>query len=154
MSEKGIPTVYPRAIYVTGQTLEIIDYSTDESRFKSHRELLTHDGSPVLRKDHDYITLWGFWNGLDTSLAEHDGEYCTGVNAVNAYRRGLISEQEYFNLVQNAKQRISDCGFESLWLKGNHILLSLSPRKELMRDGDGTLEIRLCNFELIKRMPA
>ena len=154
MSEKGIPTVYPRAIYVTGQTLEIIDYSTDGSRFKSHRKIVNPDGSPVLRKDHDYITLWGFWNGLDASLAEHDGEYFTGINALNAYRRGLISEQEYFILVQNAKQRLLDCGFESLWLKGNHILLSLSPRKELMRDGDGNLEIRLCNFELIKRMPS
>ena len=31
-------------------------------------------------------------------------------------------------------------------------LLTLSPEDELLRDPDGTLAVRLCNFELLRRL--
>ena len=33
-----------------------------------------------------------------------------------------------------------------------HALRPLSPEDELLRDPDGTLAVRLCNFELLRRL--
>ena len=102
--------------------------------------------------DHDYITVWGFWNGPDESLAEHDGEFYTGINAANALRRGIITGQEYDRLMQRLQRLLAENGMENPSLKGNHVLLSLNPRGELMRDREGELDIRLCNFETMQRI--
>jgi len=37
-------------------------------------------------------------------------------------------------------------------LKGTHVLLSLNPRGELMRDQENEPDIRLCNFETMQRI--
>jgi len=152
LSGKGVSTVYPRAIYMTGHASEPADYIADDSRYASHSSILMPDGAPVLRKNRDYITVWGFWNGLDEFLAEHDGEYSTGINAFNTYRRGLISEEEYHDLIEQARALLKRYGMDDLMLKGNHLLLTINPRGELVRTADGRLEIRLCNFETIKRL--
>ena len=114
--------------------------------------ILTPDGHPVLRKDHDYIEVWGFWNGLDELLAARDGEYLKGISTLNALRRKLITEKECFLVLQHVEELLLTCGMEHLALKrGNHILLTLNHRGELMRNKEGFPEIRLCNFELIKK---
>ncbi len=151
LSGQGLPTVYPRAIYMTGTHSDGADI-TDDSRFESHSSLLTPEGRPILRKDHDYITVWGFWNGLDESLAEHDGEYVTGINALNAFRRGLITEDEYLKLMRQVRDLLGRrFSVEDLALKGNHVLLSLTSGGRLIRNKKQKLEIRYCNFEMIKR---
>ena len=33
---------------------------------------MTEDGHPILDKHHDYMTIWGFWNGPDEALAAKD----------------------------------------------------------------------------------
>lgn len=149
LSKLGISTVYPRAIYMTGSSRgaeEIID----NSRFVSHQDILTPDQQPVLRMDHDYITVWGFWNGPDEFLAERDVEYCTGISALNAFRRELITDYEFFTLMEQVKKQLRKNGYENVGLKGNHILLSMKANGDLMRDGKKRLEFRLCNFEFIR----
>jgi hypothetical protein len=130
------------------------DGIADVSRFDSHAHLRTQGGMPVLRRDHDYITVWGFWNGLDEFLAERDGEFCTGINASNACQRGLITGSEYAELLEDARQRLATAGIEDLALRGKHILLTLNPRGELVRSAHGPLEIRFCNFEAMRKLPA
>lgn len=151
MSRRGIPTVYPRAIYMTGLTSSE-ECPADMRRFESHRAILTPDGEPVLRSDHDYITVWGFWNGPDESLAEKDGEYYIGINAVNALRRGLINSREYNEVMAHVREALAAAGFEDLTLKGNHVLLTISPKGQLMRDPKGVPDFRICNFETIRRI--
>jgi len=148
----GLATTYPRAIYMTGHRLDVTDNIADESRFFRHAHILLPDSQPVLRRDHDYITVWGFWNGPDESLAERDAEYYTGVNLVNAYRRNLINEQEYDKLLEQVRQMLLDRGMEHLALKGNHVMISLNSKNELIRRPDGRLEVRLCNFESMRRV--
>ncbi len=148
LTRRGIPTVYPRAIYKTGLTAP--GCIADTRRYETHAHLLAPDGVPLLQMDHDYITVWGFWNGPDETLAERDGEFYTGINSANALRRGIITAQEYEDLLRRVDGLLSGCGFESPALKGNHVLLTLSPRGDLMRDGGGELAIRLCNFETIR----
>jgi hypothetical protein len=149
LTSLGIPTVYPRAIYKTGLTSP--GCIADSRRYESHAGLLTPDGVPVLQMDHDYITVWGFWNGPDESLAERDGEFYTGINAANALRRGIINDQEYSGIIWRVQDLLTACGMHNPTLKGNHVLLSISPRGELMREPHGELDIRLCNFETIRK---
>jgi hypothetical protein len=43
---------------------------------------------------------------------------------------------------------------EDLHLRGNHVLLSLDVRGELVRDEEQVPDMRICNFELLKRITA
>jgi len=151
LTRRGIATIYPRAIYKTGLTADT-GCIADKRRYESHADILTPEGVPVLEMDHDYITVWGFWNGPDESLAERDGEFYTGINAANALRRAIITEPEYERLIQRVQSLLADHGIKNPALKGNHVLLSLNPRGELMRDREGELDIRLSNFETMQRI--
>jgi len=151
LTRRGIATIYPRAIYKTGLTAGT-GCMADKRRYESHAGILTPEGTPVLQMDYDYITVWGFWNGPDESLAEHDGVFYTGINAANALRREIITGQEYDRLMRRLQRLLAENGMENLSLKGNHVLLSLNPRGELMRDTSNELDIRLCNFETMHRL--
>jgi hypothetical protein len=43
-------------------------------------------------------------------------------------------------------------GFEDLYLRGNHVLLSLNSQGKLLRDAESKPEMRICNFELLKKL--
>lgn len=152
LSRRGVRTVYPRAIYMFDRTIAISESILDNGRYLSHGKYLTPEGEPILRKDHSYIIIWGYWNGPDERLAEKDGDYLTGINALSAYREGLISEQEYISLLKIKKQKLAAVGIEDLNLRGTHLLLSLDSRGDLLRDRDGVPEMRVCNFELLSKL--
>jgi hypothetical protein len=151
LAHKGIRTVYPRSIYMYGKTMNISESIIDHRRFKSHKALKTPEEDPILQKDHNYIIIWGYWNGLDEKLAVNDGDYLEGVNALSALRDGIISRNEYISLLQRKEERLANVGFEDLHLRGSHVLLSLDSQGKLLRDVESIPEMRICNFELIKR---
>ena len=152
LSGKGFPAVYPRAVYMTGQeTTADSDISTS-SRYVTHRNFLTPDGSPVLRPDHNYITVWGYWNGSDDLLARKDVEYCKGINLQEALAEGRIAERELHELMAHGRQELAHVGFEDLNPEPTHWLLSISPQGDLIRNEDESLALRLCNFGLVKRL--
>jgi hypothetical protein len=152
LGQKGIRTVYPRAIYMYGKSMSISESILENSRFESHKVVKTPEGDPILRKDHKYIIIWGYWNGLDEKLAVHDGDYLEGINALSAFREGIISRDEYVSLLKRKKERLANVGFEDLHLRGSHVLLSLDSRGKLLRDAEGIPEMRICNFELLKKI--
>ncbi len=152
LSRSGVRTVYPRAIYMFDRTIAISDSIFDNSRYLNHGKYRTPDGKPILRKGHSYIIIWGYWNGPDERLAAKDGDYLTGINSLNAYREGLISEQEYISLLKIKKQKLAAVGIEDLNLRGTHLLLSLDSCGNLLRDENGVPEMRVCNFELLSKI--
>ena len=152
LGRRGVRTVYPRAIYMFDRTITISESILDNSRYLSHEKYLTPEGELILRKNHTYIIIWGYWNGPDERLAEKDGDYLTGINALSAYREGLISEQEYISLLEMKKQKMAAVGIEDLNLHGTHLLLSLDSRGDLLRDREGVPEMRVCNFELLSEL--
>jgi hypothetical protein len=152
LSRKGLPTVYPRAIYMTGLEAKDTDYALDESRYQSHDGLMTPDGRAALQHHHNYITVWGYWNGLDEVLASHDGNYCTGINASHALRTDLITDAEYSSLIKRVTVDLRERGFEDLNPKGSHYLLSLDASGSLICDDDGIPVVRMCNFSLVRRI--
>jgi len=151
LSRRGIRTVYPRAIYMYGKKVAISDSISDESRYVSHANFLTPDGNPILRRDHRYIIIWGFWNGPDEKLAKKDGDYLQGINALDAYRRGVFTRDEYIELLKRKEERLRKVGFEDLHLRGSHILLSMDSSGILLKESGGIPEMRICNFELLKK---
>jgi len=54
--------------------------------------------------------------------------------------------------MQRTKEQLADIGFVDLGFRGNHKLLSLDSAGALIKDDDELLEVRICNFELFKRL--
>ena len=154
LSRKGFPATYPRAIYMTGQESTPSGYIADNRRYESHVGILTPDGTLALRQDHNYIAVWGFWNGSDELLARKDVEYCRGINLAQALEEGYITETELRELMARGAADLARAGFEDLNPEGTHFLLSLSPQGELIRGDDGALSLRMCNFGLVRRIPS
>ena len=150
----GVPTTYPRAIYMLGHHSTLPPETLDPRRYDSHREIHMPDGNLVLQPQRNYILIWGFWNGLDEVLATEDRytRYCRGVNAVQALKQDLIGQVEFDLLMEKMARLLASAGFESTFLRGTHFLLTLSPDGELMRDPDGTAIVRLCNFEFLRKL--
>lgn len=151
LTRAGIPTTYPRAVYMTGVRSEISAFLFDKHRYETHKHLQTPEGSAILRRDRDYISIWGYWNGPDDKLAARDGDYFEGINALRAWREGIISKEEYVSLMLHIRERLLAINVEDLNLRGSHILLSRQfNNTELIRDRDGLPEARICTFELLR----
>ncbi|MFH0965041.1 MAG: hypothetical protein V2A58_13660 [Planctomycetota bacterium] len=152
LAAKGIDTSYPRAVYRSGHKSEVAARILDKSRFESHEALKTEDGHPVLGTNHDYITLWGYWNGPDELLAEKDEEYFRGIDALRALREGLITEEVYIAAMHTTQQRLAEVGVEDLDLRGNHLLLSVERSGRLVLDKEGVPASRICSFALLRHI--
>ena len=152
LTNHGIETTYPRAIYMTGHKSETSAALLDGSRYQSHQALGTPDGHPLFSENHDYMIIWGYWNGPDELLAAKDEDYYRGMNALSAYREGLISEQMYMRLMAETRRKLADVGIEDLNLRGNHLLLSLDKSGRLLMGDQGIPAVRICNFELLRRI--
>jgi len=152
LSRKGIETTYPRAIYMTGHRFSVSSSLVDRNRYKSHSDMRRPDGHPTLSPQHQYVTIWGYWNGPDEVLAEKDEVIYKGIDALAAYREGRLTKRQYVRVMGTAKKRLAAAGVEDLSLRGNHLLLSIDRQQQLAQDDKGTPLIRVCNFELLKRM--
>ena len=149
----GVPTTYPRAIYMCGiESARPADYSPDPSRYDSHRTLRTTDGRPLLSTEHNYLTVWGYWNGVDEVLAANDEPYCEGINLLQAWKSGFITAEDMRALMDAVQARIRTKGFAYVDLKPTHFVLSLRPDNTLIREADGAPAVRLCNFESLRRL--
>ena len=152
LKAKGVDAIYPRAIYMSGlKSTRSELYVADNCRYDSHRELVTPDGQLVLRSDHIYLTIWGFWNGLDEILASKDEAYCQGVNLLEACLNGIINAREAKQLLARAQRKLAAAGYRDLSPTPTHYLLSLRHSGNLVLGDDGRPAVRICNFALIQK---
>lgn len=149
LSRRGVRSVYARAIYVTGSGVQTNGYVEDPRRYETHAGLHAPDGMPVLARDHNYVSIWGFWNGVDEMLANPQPVYCQGISLDLARDAGYVSRAEHDRLLALHAERLSGAGMEDLNLKGEHVLLSLTADGVLIREADDVPEMRHCNFELM-----
>ncbi|MFC1631253.1 hypothetical protein ACFL1I_08270 [Candidatus Omnitrophota bacterium] len=152
LSQKGISTIYPRAIYMSEYKTDISSNLFDSSRYESHKDYKTPDGMPILKKNREYIIIWGYWNGPDEKLAAKDSDYYEGIDAIRAYKRKRIDQDMYIDLLKLIKEKLHKKGIDDLNLRGNHILISYDSKGNLITDNQGSPEIRICNFEFLKRI--
>lgn len=149
LQSNGVKTVYPRAIYMTGHQREVTGQA-DERRYEALAHLKTPDGESVVNPKHDYVTIWGFWNGPDELVAAADGCFHHAVNAKHAFANHIISEQTLSELMKLKANRLARCGFEDLNPKPDHLLISLDAADSVVIGDSGKPEVHLCNFELIR----
>jgi hypothetical protein len=97
---QGIETTYPRAIYMTGHRSTVSSSLVDNSRYESHADFETPDGHPMLSRHHEYLTIWGYWNGPDDVLAVKDEVIYNGIDALAAYREGRSDQSEYVRVMR------------------------------------------------------
>ena len=151
LTGNGVKTVYPRAIYMTGRKRETPRPNADKRRYAALAHLRTPDGDTIVREEYDYITIWGFWNGPDELLAAQDGRFYQAFNARHAFAEKMISKQAIEELMRLKAERLARCGFEDLNPKPDHLLISFGPDMQLVLGTTGKPEVRLCNFELVRR---
>ena len=149
-----INTIYPRAIYMAEPQLERPEYNVDERRYDSHSHIVTPDNKPILSRNSNYICVWGYWNGPDERLAVADGDFVSGLNLDEACRQGILGEDELGELLARKRRKLERAGFEDLNLKADHVLVSLDSRGDIIRDAAGQIELRVCNLDLVRRLPA
>jgi hypothetical protein len=151
LARNGVKTVYPRAIYMTGRKREAPRPNSDKRRYAALAHLRTPDGEPAVREDYDYITIWGFWNGPDELLALQDGRFYQAFSAKHAFADKMISKEALEEFMRLKAERLARCGFEELNPKPGHLLISFGQDMQMVLAATGKPEVRLCNFELIRR---
>jgi hypothetical protein len=149
LSNNGVPTVYVRAIYMTGS--HKTEPVTDPRRFESHRNLQGMDGLPILREDHNYISIRGFFNGPDAWVAAHEGRFYQAFDLQRAAREGILSDEECLKLLDVTRARLRNVGYDGTLMEMNDLLVALDPDGKMVLDGEGLPEARICNFELLHK---
>jgi len=147
LNRLGIPTVYVRAIYMTGSSK--IEMSTDPRKYESHRAILDPEGNPVLQENHNYITIRGYYNGPDQWVAEHRDSLYTPLDLSKALYRGVINEVQCEKFLDEVKRKLEACGYDGSSLKANDLLVAVDDAGEMMRTDSGEPQVLICNFELI-----
>jgi len=151
LSNKGVETKYPRAIYMTGTESSAEPSLFDPRRYQTHNELKTPDGKPILNQRHAYMTIWGSWNAPDDILAVKDEDLYEGIDAISAYRENHLTQKAYLRVMRSTKKRLAAAGIEDLSLSGSHLLLSLDKSGRIVTDEAGKPVVRIRNFELLRR---
>lgn len=149
LAKLGIPTTYPRAVYMASSKARMHDNIQDNQRYESHAVRATPDEQPILVRNHDYVIFWGYWNGPDELLAQRDESPFEGLDVLLAYRRGLLDKGMYVRLMDKIRGILWAVGIEDLNPLGNHILVSVDKAGQLISDEHGVPEIRLYNFEFL-----
>ena len=150
LTNNGVPTVYARAIYMTGSAkIEII---TDPRHYDSHRNIVGIDNQPILREDHDYITIRGYYNGSDSWVASHEEQFYKPFDLERAAYEGILQHDECLNLLEVTQSRLKNVGYDGTLLELNDIIISIDPNGKIVKDSDNLPEARICNFELIHKM--
>lgn len=80
------------------------------------------------------------------------GEYelTFSVDALRAYERHLLDEDQYRRVIERQRGRMLNAGFEPLALHGDHLLLAINPDGVLKTDRAGHLRVTHCNFDLVR----
>jgi hypothetical protein len=137
---------------VTAQPSEATGNVLDGRRFDRARKIRSPEGWPVLQIEPDYITIWGYWRGLEDDCAPEDVGYWMPIDAMQACSKGIITPADLEEIVTRQRQSLAAAGFEDVNLKGDHVLLSFRTGGTLKRDAAGKIELRHCNMEMVRRI--
>ena len=150
LSNNGVPTVYVRAIYMTGS--EKVEPVTDPQHYETHRRIHGFDHRPVLREDRNYITIKGFFNGPDPWVATHEGQLYKPYDLDRAVAGGILNRGEAIKLLVVTRSRLKNIGYDGTLLGLNDILIAVDPSGVIVMDAEGRPEARICDFELIHKL--
>ncbi|MBN8526224.1 MAG: hypothetical protein J0M02_12900 [Planctomycetes bacterium] len=148
LAQAGVPTTNVRAIYRTGSRK--LEASQDPSRYQSHAGLRGEDGRPLLRDASNYVIISGYFNGPDAWVAQREGlPLCRPIDLRRAVEDGRLERPVADEAVARMRQRIRDSGFDAGLLDAGDLLIAIDPDGQVLLDGDGRIEARLCDFAFI-----
>jgi hypothetical protein len=150
LNNNGVPTVYIRAIYMTGSIKQ--EHSEDMGHFGSHDAFLSIEGQPVLNENHNYITIRGYYNGPDEWVAVQKGQLCRPVDLKKAVHNAIFTVQEADKMRDRLISKMRNLGYDGTLLEINDMLVSINPENEILKDADGYPELRITNFEFIRKI--
>jgi hypothetical protein len=147
LNRLGIPTVYVRAIYMTGS--KKIERSVDGRKYDSHKNIRDPEGRRVLQRRYNYITIRGYYNGPDEWVAEHETGLFTPIDLTRAPDMGFFNESRCESLLGAVQEKLKNAGYDGSLLRKNDLLLAMDNKGNLMKNSEGDPEMIICNFELI-----
>lgn len=152
LAARGVKAVYPRAIYMTASPGDVSGTVLDDRRFERLRKLLSPVGNPVMPMNHDYVTIWGYFRGLEDDEAVEDTMLWTPIDVGGAARKGIIDSPTAERILSRHAERLAAAGFEDLRLKPDHVLIAYVPSGSVKTTRDGQIETRQCNFEMVREI--
>ncbi|MCX7934925.1 MAG: hypothetical protein N3A66_06665, partial [Planctomycetota bacterium] len=117
LSDRGVPVVYMRAIYMTGTPK--IEPVADARRFESHRRLRSPDNGPLLQKERNYIMVRGFYNGPDSWVALHGVLLYKPIDLAAATAAGWVSKAQAAEIYDRVLRRLRALGCDGSLLEEN-----------------------------------
>jgi hypothetical protein len=147
---QGIPTTSPIAVYGTGYHPALHESPFDASRYRRHEPLRTAEGTPVLERRRNYITLWEQWHGPEPELDAAGGSALAPLDAKQALEQGWLTAAESTELLRSLERRLLRAGVEALRLLPAHLLVARDTDGMLRRDAQGEIAARLCRFEFLR----
>lgn len=153
LANKGVPVAPPRAIYMSGHESSRANlYVKDRRRFEALRDIVQEDGKPLFRPDHNYLTLWGYWNGDVEPGEDQEKTHLYPISAAHARQDGHITPEQLHALMERSAARLQAAGYRNLYPLPSHLLLSMRHDKSLVLDDDGLPTAGLCSFALLRRL--
>ena len=104
-----------------------------------------------MQENHNYITIRGYYNGPDYSVAKQGPLYMP-TDLAKATYQGNIDEATCQRLLNKVKENLRKAGYDGSLLKANDLLLAIDSNGMIMNNSDGGPEVILCNFELVWKM--
>jgi hypothetical protein len=150
LAAAGIPTTAIRAIYMTGSRK--LEPSEDPSRYASHAGISGPDGTPVLLDTHNYVVIQGYCNGTDGMAAADSRPLLRPLSLAAAVQEGCLAETGAAQLVAALVARMQAAGFDGGLLGMRDVIVQQDGDRSLVRGPDGAIELRVCDFKLIRRL--
>jgi hypothetical protein len=150
LRRNGVKTILARAIYRTGHRSQLKESLFDTSRYLSHGELRSPDDGPILETGRNYVTIWDQWDGPIVTSEDEDAPVYRSINLAQAAHRKLLNLGESEALTDRLIARLAELGIDVLQVRPENLLLSIGPDGSLMRDENGDLDYRLCNFQFLR----
>jgi hypothetical protein len=145
-----VKTILARAIYRTGHRSQLKESLFDTSRYLSHGELRSPDDGPILETGRNYVTIWDQWDGPIVTSEDEDAPVYRSINLAQAAHRKLLNLGESESLTDRLIARLAELGIDVLQVRPENLLLSIGPDGSLVRDENGDLDYRLCNFQFLR----
>ncbi len=134
----GVPTIFPRAVYRTGNPSTRAAYRKDPRRIADHAELRTtgDTSEPILCADYDYYTIWGYFRGFGPG-PDHAGE--PGTDLEQARDAGLLSEADCGVVAGRVTRTLERLGMGDAQIAGEDIQIYLDLEGHVHRDARGEI---------------
>jgi hypothetical protein len=135
---------------MTGSTK--IEPTADTCHYASHGNIQAIDSQSILRENHDYITIRGYYNGSDSWVASHEGRLCTPFDLKRAGKEGILPVDECFRLLEVTRSRLQNVGYDGALLELNDVIIAIDPQGTVIKDNENLPEARICNLELVHKL--